>query len=274
MHTQTAGGQRLRTLRKYYGKTQLDVELEANLGTGYLQRVETGRVKQPEQYTLERILVALSASYNERRETLACFGYLVDAPIPDAGEIAWAINHCQAELDHAFFPAYLLDCAHRLLAWNRPAPHLWGDGATSASGVYASMLNLVFDTSSRFGQSIANPDAFLPAQIRALCYEWQWFQDEPWYKALLDEMMRLPRFHHYWTLMADELTPFPARPLTELIFAPPDEPRLTFRLVSERFVTDQRFRIIYLLPADTATTEQCWRWQAEAGASPQPGDDL
>ena len=274
MQMQTAGGQRIRTLRKYYGKTQLEVELTANLGTGYLQRVETGRVKQPEQYTLERILQALGATYNERREILGCFGYLVDAPIPETSEIEWAISYCQVELDHAFFPAYLLDCAHRLLAWNRAAPHLWDDGAASAPGNYASMLRLVFDTNTRFGQAIANPDAFLPAQIRALRYEWQWFQEETWYQTLLDEMMQLPLFQHYWNLMADELTPFPARPLTELVLSLLPESRLTFRLVSERFVTDQRFRIIYLLPANTITTEQCWRWQAEAGASPQPSDAL
>jgi transcriptional regulator with XRE-family HTH domain len=48
----TPGGKRLRALRNDYGKTQLAVELDANLGTGYLQRLETGKVQQPERDTL------------------------------------------------------------------------------------------------------------------------------------------------------------------------------------------------------------------------------
>src|SRR5262245_2717800 len=105
----TPGGKRLRALREFHGKTQLDVELDASLGIGYLQRLELGRVQQPERDTLERILSALHARYTERREILERFGYVVDAPIPDDEEIDWAISVSQTELDRAVFPAYLLD---------------------------------------------------------------------------------------------------------------------------------------------------------------------
>ncbi len=43
----TPGGNRLRALREYRGRTQLDVELDASLGIGYLQRVESGKVRHP-----------------------------------------------------------------------------------------------------------------------------------------------------------------------------------------------------------------------------------
>ena len=94
----TPGGKRLRALREYRGKTQLDVELDASLGMGYLQRLELGRVKQPECDTVERILTALDARYTERREILELFGYIVDAPIPDADEIDWAIDVCHEDV--------------------------------------------------------------------------------------------------------------------------------------------------------------------------------
>ena len=55
----TVGGNRLRALREYVGRTQLEVELEANLGLGYLQRVESGKVQRPERETIERILFSL-----------------------------------------------------------------------------------------------------------------------------------------------------------------------------------------------------------------------
>jgi transcriptional regulator with XRE-family HTH domain len=121
----TPGGNRLRTLREYRGRTQLDVELEAHLGIGYLQRLEAGKVQQPERETLERILAALGARYTERRDILELFGYVVDAPLPTEDDIQWAIAVCQAEIDSAVFPVYLLDCAHRLLSWNLFIPMLF-----------------------------------------------------------------------------------------------------------------------------------------------------
>src|SRR5258708_21591572 len=123
-HLGTPGGNRLKLLREDAGQTQLEVELDAGLGMGYLQRVEWGKVRHPEGDTLERIVAALGARYTEGRDILELFGYLVDAPLPDASEVAWAIGLCQAELNTAVFPAYLLDCAHRLLAWNPVFPRL------------------------------------------------------------------------------------------------------------------------------------------------------
>src|ERR1041384_7807865 len=121
----TPGGKRLRALREAADKTQLDVELDANLGTGYLQRVESGKVQRPERETLERILAALGARYTQRRDILELFGYIVDAPLPHEDEIKWAVDLCQQKLDLAVFPAYLLDCAHRLLVWNAMFPRLY-----------------------------------------------------------------------------------------------------------------------------------------------------
>src|SRR4051794_31743201 len=82
------GGARLRALREQAGKAQLWVEAEAELGTGYLQRVESGKVAQPGHATLERILAALGARYGERREVLELFGYAVATPPPTEEEVA------------------------------------------------------------------------------------------------------------------------------------------------------------------------------------------
>src|SRR5579864_1449383 len=113
----TPGGNRLRALRESAGKRQLETELDADLGTGYLQRVESGKVRHPERETLERIMLALGARYTERRDILELFGYIVDAPLPNDDELNWAIGLSQPELDSADFPAYVLDCGHRLLVW-------------------------------------------------------------------------------------------------------------------------------------------------------------
>src|ERR671936_568003 len=75
----TPGGERLRALREAAGRTQLWVELEAELGTGYLQRLESGKGGQPGRATLGRILGALGAGYSERRGGVAPFRFFVAA---------------------------------------------------------------------------------------------------------------------------------------------------------------------------------------------------
>jgi hypothetical protein len=53
-----------------------------------------------------------------------------------------------------------------------------------------------------------------------------------------------------------------ARPLTPLSLKLPIGDILQFRLIAETFVQDHRFRVIYYLPADSATIRQCLKWQS------------
>jgi transcriptional regulator with XRE-family HTH domain len=259
------GGKRLRALREYRGKTQLEVELDASLGIGYLQRLESGRVKLPERDTLDRILLALNAHYTERREVLELFGYIVDAPIPGEEEVQWAVAACQAELNSAAFPAYLLDCAHRLLCWNTFVPRLLDTPFITGSrieGHHVSMLKMVFDPFYEMTSKISNSDVFFPAQIRALRYEMQRFQDEAWYGSLIEDMLQCSAFERHWIKEGSEQIHIPARPLTPLEIWLEDRGPLRFRLISEPFVQDHRFRVIYYLPADHNTIKQCLDWLA------------
>lgn len=261
MKSLSPGGNRLRALREFYGRTQLDIELDASLGIGYLQRVESGKVQQPERDTLERILAAMGALYTERRDILELFGYLVDAPIPNEAEIRWAAGVCQSEIDSAVFPAYLLDCAHRLLTWNALLPRIFRTHClTDAEYPYLSMLRLIFDPAFGVTSTIANPETFFPAQIRALRYEMQWMRDESWHSALVAEMRQCQEFEKYWAAYQTGQTHIPARPLTPLKLNLKEEGLLQFRLISEPFAQDRRFRVIYYLPADAGTMQQCLAW--------------
>lgn len=299
----TPGGVRLRALREQAGRAQLWVEAEADLGTGYLQRVEAGRVSQPGRATVERVLDALGARYSERREVLELFGYIVATPLPTDDEIAWARASCGAELHDVPFPAYLLDCLPRLLAWNQFVPRLLGDGGQDAvrSGVDSgrtvgrpvqrsarqpsaaggtgeavlrglagrSLVELWFDPASPLSALVAEPETFLPALIRAMRWEMQRFSAEPWLLAMLTEMQAtLPRFRAYWARAEQEPVPIiAARVLAPAVLAVPGVGRLRFRLVSEPLVRDARFRLIYYVPADPATMRQCAAWAAAAPAS-------
>lgn len=261
-HLRTPGGKRLRALREFHAKTQLDVELDASLGIGYLQRLELGKVQQPERDTLERILASLRAHYTERREILELFGYIVDAPIPTDAEIDGAISVCQSELDSAVFPAYLLECAHRLLYWNQLVPPLF-DTTFASNGDkrihHLSMLKMVFDPVYQMTTRIKNADIFFPAQIRALRYEMQRFHEESWYEELIEDMLGCDEFEKHWHKEQKETVHIPARPLTPLELWVSGKV-LRFWLISEPFVQDHRFRVIFYLPADTSTTQQCMEW--------------
>lgn len=263
--TGTPGGARLRALRRQAGKTQLEVEFDADLGSGYLQRVESGKVAQPGPATLERILTALESRYSERREVLEMFGYAVTVPPPDADDIAWAREICQDELRQAVFPAYVVDCATRLIVWNQYVPCLFGvetnepllDGLTKRS-----LLASWFDPSSPLAPLVVEPDVFLPAMIRAFRHELQQVRGEEWAASLLAELTQsLPYFRRYWEKVESEPEPASAtRVLAPVRLAVPDVGVLQFRLTTEPFTRDRRFRMVYYLPADPVTMRQCATW--------------
>lgn len=265
----TPGGVRLRQLRRAAGQTQMWVELEAELGSGYLQRLESGRVAQPVRPTLERILAALGARYTERRDVLELFGYTVATDIPTPEEIAWAETVCRPELDAVYFPAYAMDCAIRLFAWNRFVPYLLGVRPGDplpcrlTEGVFLAQW---FDPQGAFAPLVAEPDRFLPAMIRAFRHELELIGDEAWVQPILDEMFSLPLFAHYWQQVEQAGLPATAaRSLEPVRLNVPGEGVLEFRLTVEHFTRDARFRSVYFIPGDPTTMGVCARWAIQSG---------
>ncbi|HEY8600495.1 MAG TPA: hypothetical protein VIL85_18805 [Thermomicrobiales bacterium] len=264
----TPGGLKLRALRDARRRSQLWVEVEADLGTGYLQRLESGRVAQPARATLERILDALVARYDERCETLALFGYTASTPLPSDAELAWAREVCRGALAAVAFPAYVLDCAHRLVAWNRYFPRLLGVGPGEplpSALVGRSLLAPWFDPTSLLAPLVAEPERFLPALLRAFRFEMGRFGGEPWYREIvLEPLQALPRFRQYWAQVeAEPVMAGAGRALVPAILDLPHAGRLQFRLAAEPFTHDARFRAIYYFPADERSMRQCVAWSAE-----------
>ena len=263
----TPAGAQLRALRQEAGKTQLWVEIEAELGTGYLQRLESGKVAQPGRATLERILTALETRYSERREVLELFGYTVTTTLPTAEETVWACAVCQRELHEVPFPAYVLDCIHHLIAWNDYVPYLFGmapDDPTLGGLARQSLVASWFDGDSPLAALVAEPDVFFSALIRALRYEMQRFRTEAWYESVFAKLQRLARFRHYWGVVEHEPAPASAaRALVPVRLVLPGTGPLEFRLSSEHFVRDARFRLVYFFPADPVTMQQCAAWVSQ-----------
>lgn len=250
---QTSGGQRLRQLRDEAGRTQLWVELEAGLGTGYLQRLESGRVVQPASATLSRILDALDASYNDRRTVMRRFGYRTPTDPPDVKEVRWAHKLAGSQLGEFPFPAYALDCLHRLVAWNAEADRLLEVSRIDASE-NRSMLEPWFDERSHLGNMIVEPEMFLRALVIAFRFEERRFREEPWSRELVSSLREIPRFEHYWRQTAQQPPALgAARALLPLRLTPNGEQELSFRLSSEPFLDDDRFRVVYYFPDDAET---------------------
>jgi transcriptional regulator with XRE-family HTH domain len=259
----TSGGTRLRALREHAGKTQLAVEVEADLGSGYLQRIESGKVVHPLRQTLERILTAIDARHSERREVLELFGYTAAFPLPTEGEINRARALICSELHQATFPAYLLDCGHRLLAWNRYVPRIIGVAPNQmARFTQVCMFDLWFSPGYRLSSLVDNPETFFPAVMHALRHEMQPFRNEGWCTQLIARLVQeLPLFSKYWR-MVEHMSGYTtaARTIVPVQLDVPHVGLLQFRLSVEHFTWDARFRMVYYLPADQATMQRCAWW--------------
>ncbi len=263
------GGERLRELRRAGGRTQLWVEIEAGLGTGYLQRLEAGKVARPNAVTLERILAALGARYSERREILEQFRYVVATLAPDAADIAWARDLSRRDVSNVALPAYVLDCTHHLIAWNRILPKLLGvdqNHPVLVTLTRRSMIAQWFDPASPLGSLVAEPEIFLPAVVRAMRAEMARFRHDPWATELVRALTaESPRFRAVWeATLREPATASAARALVPVRLRAPDAGLLSFHLSSEPFARDTRFRVIYLFPADPRTMRECAAWADQA----------
>ena len=126
------------------------------------------------------------------------------------------------------------------------------------------MLRILFDPAYGVTDLIANPDVLFTAQLRAFRYEIRSLSldSETWHQTMLNDLRRdCPLFEHYWQQTAgEESHQIAARPLFPMELNLPDIGHLRFWLTSERFAQDNRFRVIYYLPADIKTMQQCAEW--------------
>ncbi|MEM8535903.1 MAG: helix-turn-helix domain-containing protein [Chloroflexota bacterium] len=264
------GGLRIRALRERVGKSQLLVEADADLGSGYLQRIEVGKVRQPTRTTLERILAALNARFSEQRDILELYGYTVAITLPSEDDIRWARAACASELHGAPLPAYLLDCGHRLLDWNAYLAQVFNHESSEAGLAVLTgrcILYAWFAPEHWLASRIVNQTAFLRAVTRFLRHE-QWIlQAEDWYNEHTATIRAdLPTFASYWDQALDhEAYALAGRVLVPVQVAVPGVGVLQFRLASETFTQDNRFRLVYYLPADEKTMQQCVVWMKEQG---------
>jgi len=263
----TPGGERRRERRKAAGRTQ--IWAEADLGTGYLRRLKSGKVVRPVAATLERIMAALEARFSERRDVLERFGCTLATPLPAPRDIAWAREESRRNLDEVAPPAYVLDWSHRLVAWNRRLPRLLGIGSDDPllnALTRRSMIALWFDPASPLAPLVAEPEVFLPAITRAMRVEIQRFRTEARAAELIaSHTAGIPRFRAIWeAVQSAPATASAERALVPVRHRVPDAGLLSVHLSSEPFARDARCRVISFFPAEPRTMRQCAAWADRA----------
>jgi transcriptional regulator with XRE-family HTH domain len=254
----------LRNLRETAGLSQLAVELEADLGSGYLHKVELGKIKSPLKETLERILAAVGARHSDRRDALEAFGYNLAASLPTTAEIEWALKECGPAVQQVAMPAYLLDCALRPLLYNGYLCALLGASPNSKemTGVlHRPIFEQVFDSESWLFSRFNQHEDVLPILMMTLHIELVPYLSEKWCQELVEGCMRLPLFKKYWEEVKQR-GPYNivASPLLPVQINSPLLGEITCRTSVEYLKRDSRFRVIYLIPVDQTSVDRLGRW--------------
>lgn len=243
----TPAGEALRKLREQSEQTQLDVELSARLGIGYLQRLELGKVTHPKLETLSRILDTLNASYSARRHILQLYGYQIEITEPTPTDIASVQANCADLFEQTPFPCYVLDYMLKVHLWNKSANNIFEFDTYQQSKSTVQMTDILFDASSSLYERIQNPDEFYQAQVRIFKYEQSISPDQTSYTDLIKRLKQYPHFCKYWLQISDEAVLIPSRPLC-LMSIEIDNRLHHYRFTSESYGQDPRFRIMYLMP--------------------------
>ena len=118
MSGRTVGGNLLKLLREQCGFTQEELHLRRVIAQKTLSNIETGKTERPERETLDTLLDAYDATFNEAHEIVKSYGYLPDYPLPSADDIIAVMEQVQPMLDAAPVPAYVVDFITRLHGWN------------------------------------------------------------------------------------------------------------------------------------------------------------
>jgi len=263
--------------------SQTQIALLAGIDPRALRNIETGKAV-PKLSTLEAILGALDRyipiQRSVRQTILAGYGLNTESvypakELPDETvvQMATAIWQKYPGIQNYLTPApaFLSDIGHRLLDYNalfiksvgrRPDDPL----LTGLRG--RTIYDLIFDFIPRGSNNTlpANSPEYLPSVVTAWKHELWPYRYESWYWTRVDEArQRYPEFKRLWDSIPDGPPPFPpVRSSTPIVLRAQGVGNfLSFGVLMIPLVSDDRLRIIQLVPTDHTTTLQCQLWASE-----------
>lgn len=263
------GRNKLRSLREQRQSVQFALELDGIITQANYSKIERG-LATPSREKLVAILDAFKASFNERRDILLSYGYRVPYPLPGVEETEAIRTQCQPVLDSLPIPAYLVDIITRLVSWNRLFEPLAGGGDRLKALVGRALFKAKFVSRLQLQEFMGKLDEVLLESVQEIYVRLVPYQDERWYGAFVEELCEEKGFRHYWDAVA-AMGPRNASPVTfatqilhPVQFSLPDleGATLEFYSNSERLQTDDRFQMLYLVPANAYTLRQVERWRS------------
>lgn len=264
MTERTYGGRLLALMRTDRGLTHEQVALESGMiATRTISNLETGKSAYPKRETLENLLECYDPTFNEVQQVLKAFGYLPEYPLPSAEDVDAIVAQTLPTLGAAAIPAYLVDFMTHIHAWNGKfvaLTGLVGDELNSLMG--RTIWEMAYEEAEADPENL-DPELLEEAgqmRLRLAIYI-----GEPWFEAFLKEVGEpfLTYWHAAEAIVLDEnqpLTLFETPLLQASMFTLPDVSHdLNFFAKEESIPTDDRFRLCYLMPADSPTM----RWLEE-----------
>jgi transcriptional regulator with XRE-family HTH domain len=181
--------------RRTPGLRRQEVAQLAGLSVDYYIRLEQGRGPNPSRQVLSALARALMLSADERDYLFRVAGQAPPPPARPSREITPGIRHLLDGMPAT--PAYVVDAAYNILAWNQLATHFIGNLAGYADP------NMIRWTFARAPADTIWSDAdflrFTRATVADLRASYARYPGDPRIQGLVTEMLALsPRFAEMW----------------------------------------------------------------------------
>ena len=262
MITATLGG----LIKDYRIKKRLS-QFEVSLRIGWkdtsrLSKIEQGRVGKPTRETIEKIIKALKLDEQEKDQLLYAGSYL-----PTDEEIENIIKKVKNKIDNWNYPAYLLDFSWRMLYTNDITAQVFILPKKWKTIVRESKPNIleapfskdILKATIEKGDDESELKPFAVAHIATFKAVNQRFQNESWYKKLIQHLMKYQEFRKLWvTVIPNVYEKFLRYEYKKINGIYEGKKRtLKFHMFVVNIINDPRFDLIFYTPADRDTDEYC-----------------
>lgn len=263
MITATLGGL-IKDYRIKKRLSQFDVSLRIGWkDTSRLSKIEQGRVGKPTKETIEKIIKALELNKQEKGQLLYAGSY-----VPTDEEIENIIKKVKNKIDKWHYPALLIDFCWRQLYTNDVNMRVFNLPKKWKTIVRKEKPNIleapflpknILKVAIEKGEDEMNLKPFAVAHIATFKAIHQRFQHEPWYKKLIQYLMKYPEFRKLWPKVEpydyEKSLEYEYKELTGIYEGKKRTLKLHMFVVN--VISDPRFDLIFYTPADRNTDEYC-----------------
>jgi transcriptional regulator with XRE-family HTH domain len=182
--------------RRTPGLRRQEVAQLAGISIDYYIRLEQGRGPHPSRQVLSALARALMLNGDERDYLFRAAGIAPPQPVRPSREITPGIRHLLDSLPVT--PAYVVDAAYNILAWNQLAIHLIGDLASHDD---RNMIRWTFRKPT-VAAILGDEDLlrFTGARVADLRASYARYPGDPEIEGLVTEMLALsPLFADMWS---------------------------------------------------------------------------